>query len=245
MRTMETPKISLIICAHNEEKGIGECLDTAIKNSGGKFSEIIVIDNASTDHTKEEAEKRPGVRVVYEPNKGLTHARQRGLTEANGDLVAYLDADTLLTPHWLPIAIKIFSENKDVVSLSGPPKYYGSSYIKDHFLYFVWWLVGPITYRIVGYMVFGADFIARKKALLDIGGFDTKIEFYGEDTDIARRLSAKGKAVFRMDMFIYTSSRRFQHEGITKTLFVYGLNYIWPVLFHRPFTKAHQDVRHT
>ena len=199
---MISPKITLVICAHNEEKYIGECLHSAIENSHGNFSEILVIDNASTDKTGEVAGKFPGVRVVREEKKGLTHARQRGLTEATGEYIAYLDADTRLTPHWLPLAIKIFSENQNVVSLSGPPKYYGGTKIKDFFLHIIWWIFAPLTYRFVGYMVFGADFIAKRKALLAIGGFDTKIAFYGEDTDIARRLSAQGKAMFRMDMFI-------------------------------------------
>ena len=67
-------KISLIIPAYNEEKYIGSCLDHAIKNSGGKFSEIIVVDNVSTDSTKSLAERRPGVRVIREERKiGRAH----------------------------------------------------------------------------------------------------------------------------------------------------------------------------
>ena len=87
-------KISLIIPAHNEEKYIADCLEHVIKNSNGKFFEIIVVNNVSSDKTEEIALKFPGVRVVHEHNKGLTHARQRGYIEAKGDILAYIDADT-------------------------------------------------------------------------------------------------------------------------------------------------------
>src|ERR1035441_7653186 len=96
------PRISLVICAHNEEKYIASCLEYAIQSSGwGRlhykrdgFHEIIVIDNASTDRTKEIAEKYPNVRVVREEKKGLTRARQCGYLNAKGDVLAFIDADT-------------------------------------------------------------------------------------------------------------------------------------------------------
>src|SRR5689334_22582165 len=105
---MSKLKISLIICAYNEEKYLGDCLDSAIKNSNGNFFEIIVVDNASTDNTKLIAEKRPGVRVVKEERKGLTRARQRGYEEAKGDILAYLDADTKMPKGWVERVIKEF-----------------------------------------------------------------------------------------------------------------------------------------
>jgi glycosyltransferase involved in cell wall biosynthesis len=63
-----TPKLTIIVPAHNEEKFIGICLSHILKNSGPEVKEVIVIDNASTDKTKEIAESY-GVRVVYEPQK--------------------------------------------------------------------------------------------------------------------------------------------------------------------------------
>ena len=92
-------KISLVIPAYNEESYIGECIDCAILASRGRVYEIIVVNNASTDRTKEIA-IRKGVRVVDEPEKGLTKARQRGLIEATGDYIAYIDADTRMPNMW-------------------------------------------------------------------------------------------------------------------------------------------------
>ena len=62
MKTKE-PTISLIIPAYNEEKYIGQCLDSAIKNSNGKFFEVIVVDNASKDNTSKIASSYPNVKV--------------------------------------------------------------------------------------------------------------------------------------------------------------------------------------
>jgi glycosyltransferase involved in cell wall biosynthesis len=240
---MNNPKISLVIPAYNEEKYIGDCLDYAIKNSEGRFFEIIVIDNASSDRTAEIAASRPGVRVVREDKKGLTKARQRGLEEASGDFIAYTDADTRLPKKWFETALDVFSKNPKAVCLSGPYIYYDLSGFKNMILTALWWLTAPLTYRIVGYMVLGGNFIAKKSALLAMGGFDTNIEFYGEDTNIARRLSKFGKVIFRMDFTIDSSARRFIHEGMFKVNFLYGINFLWQVAFHRSRTKVYSDIR--
>ncbi|MFZ2769944.1 MAG: glycosyltransferase family A protein, partial [Minisyncoccia bacterium] len=104
-------RLSLIIPAYNEEKYIGTCLEHALRNSKGKFSEIIVIDNASTDSTKDVAEKYLGVRVIREDQKGLTKARQRGYTESTGDIIAYIDADTHMPEKWIDILEENFYKN--------------------------------------------------------------------------------------------------------------------------------------
>src|ERR1035437_2767541 len=101
-------KISVIIPAHNEEKYIGSCLEHLLKYSEGRFCEIIVIDNASTDRTADIAKGYPGVRVISEPRKGTGHARQTGFESSIGDLLAYFDADTRLREGWIDAAEKAF-----------------------------------------------------------------------------------------------------------------------------------------
>ncbi|KKT42141.1 MAG: family 2 glycosyl transferase [Candidatus Giovannonibacteria bacterium GW2011_GWA2_44_13b] len=237
-------KISLIIPAYNEEKYIGACLEAAIKNSHGAFHEIIVVDNASTDKTAEIAGKFPGVKVVKESRKGLTRARQRGLKEATGDFLAYIDADTKMPEGWAEKAEKIFSKNSNIVSVSGPYRYYDSAFM-NIIMRSIWAVSAPIMYRITGYMILGGNFIAKKDALLRAGGFNENVEFYGEDTDIAKTLSRQGKLVFRMDFYMPTSSRRLQAEGVIRTNIRYAVNFIWEVIFHRPYhTKDYKDIRH-
>lgn len=233
--------ISLIIPAYNEEGSIGMCLESAIRNGGGKFKEIIVVNNASTDRTADIAREH-GARVVFEPEKGLPSARQCGFENSAGEYLAYIDADTFITPQWMDIVERAFRERPDIVSLSGPRRYFGTVWYRVWILNAMWY-VAPLTYYIVGYMILGGNFVVKRSDLEKIGGFDRSIKFYGEDTDLARRLSAVGKTLFRMDFYAYASARRFEREGIWKVNIVYVLNYLWPVIFHRPFTKSYKDVR--
>jgi glycosyltransferase involved in cell wall biosynthesis len=236
-------KLSFIIPAHNEENYVGNCIASIQRElqRSSKEAEIMVVNNASTDRTAEVAKKYKDVRVVNEPNKGLVYARQKGLKEANGDLLAYLDADCLLNEGWIDAVFAEF-EKPSVVALSGPRHYYDMPKFKKLLADQGWWFA-PITYRLVGYMILGGNFVARRGVLEKMGGFDTDIKFYGEDTDIARRLNTFGKVVFRMDFLVESSGRRLMKEGVFKTYLVYGVNYAWEVIFKKPFTRNYQDVR--
>jgi glycosyltransferase involved in cell wall biosynthesis len=236
-------KISLVIPAYNEELLIGTCLRSVAEHAANEFSEVIVIDNASFDRTAEIAKGVLGVRVVHEARKGLSYARQRGLEEATGDLLAFVDADTRLPPNWIHTVRDVFASSPETVCLSGRYCYYDGSFVLRALLNILWWLSAPLAYRLVGYMVVGGNFVARKAALEAIGGFDLEIPFYGEDTDIARRLSSTGRVVFRMSFYNNTSVRRFVGEGVAVTCARYAINFLWPVIRHRPFTKTYRDIR--
>ena len=236
-------KISIVIPAYNEEKYIGDCLQSVIANRTDDILEIIVVNNASTDGTAMVAQRLPGVRVVNEPQKGLTRSRQRGLMEAKGDLIAYLDADTRMPPTWVTTVKKEFAKHPEMVSLSGPFHYYDLPTSKKIIAEGLWTLTAMPTFWMVGFMVLGANFVAKREALLRIGGFDANISFYGEDTDIARRLSKVGKARFSMGFFIIGSGRRLLEEGIIRTFSRYAMNYFSTALRHKPLTQQHKDIR--
>ena len=240
---MENQKVSLVICAYNEEKYIGECLDRAIKSSGGKFFEILVIDNASTDRTKEVAEKRAGVRVIHEERKGLTRARQRGFMEARGDILAYIDSDTHMPEGWLATVVHEFNANKKLAVLSGPYIYYDIPKFQQFLVKLYWYILAMPIYWMVGYMTVGGNFAIRKEVLEKMIGFDTTIEFYGEDTNIARRAHQFGKVKFKPNFIMYTSGRRLTGQGVFATATAYMLNYISEAFFHKPVTKEYKDIR--
>ena len=236
-------KISLVIPAYNEEKYISPCLESVVKNRTADIIEVIVVNNASTDNTAAVAEKFPGVRVVDEPSKGLTKARQRGFMEAKGDLIAYIDADTRMPAGWADRALKEFARDPKMVCLSGPFHYYDLPYWQKFFAETLWSITAPPTYWITGFMVLGANFVAKREALEKIGGFDTSIAFYGEDTNLALRLSKVGKAKFSMGFYILGSGRRIIDEGLIKSFWRYGINY-YTVAFHeKPHTKEYKDIR--
>jgi glycosyltransferase involved in cell wall biosynthesis len=235
-------KISLVIPAYNEERYIGDCLSHVIKNSNNSFYEIIVIDNASTDKTSEIAKSFPQVNVVCEKKKGLTQARQAGFIHATGDILAYIDADTRMPPGWYEKIYSVFSTRDDVACLSGPYNYYDVPQWRNLSVR-AWYMLAVPFYWITRYMVTGGNFAIRKDVLEKMGGFDTTISFYGEDTNIARRAHQHGKVLFRQYFSMPTSARRFDNQGLFKTAFVYGLNFIWEVVFKKPFSKTYSDFR--
>ncbi len=239
---MKNPKISLVIPAYNEEKYIGDCLTHVIQNGGGRFFEIIVIDNASTDKTSEIASGFPLVRVVQEPNKGLTKARQRGFLESKGDVIAMIDADTRMPKNWFSTLIREFSNNDKLACLSGPYVYYDQSWFGQLLVKIYYFFAIPL-YFFTGYMATGGNFSIRRDVLEKMGGFDTSIAFYGEDTDIARRASKHGKVKFMLKFKMYTSARRLKGQGVFATGKVYALNFFSTVLKHKPTTENYTDIR--
>ncbi|MDB5204027.1 MAG: dolichyl-phosphate beta-D-mannosyltransferase [Candidatus Taylorbacteria bacterium] len=237
-------KVTLVIPAYNEEKYIGKCLQAVI-DSGAKFCEIIVIDNASKDRTGEIARgfMEYGVRVVREEKKGLTQARQRGYLEAKGDIIANIDSDALLPKGWYEWVISVFSKRGDVVCVSGPYFYYDISSAKQFFVkYFYWYLCAMPMYFLIGYMVTGSNFAIRRSTLDKMNGFDTSIAFYGEDTNIARRASKFGKVLFSFKHSMPTSGRRFVAHGFCKTGYLYLKNFLSEVFFRKPATTDYIDI---
>jgi len=236
-------QISVIIPAFNEEKYIEDCLKILATNLPKEVIEIIVVDNASTDQTSEIAKKFRKVRVVREDEKGLTKARQKGLLEAKGDLLAYVDADTQISTNWFEEIKKEFSEDNNVVCLSGPNYLLGVNHLNKVFVRLYWNLIAMPGYNITGHIVNGANFVAKKEALYKIGGFDTKIAFYGEDVDIGKRISKIGKMKFSKNLIVFSSARRFQSEGFLRVGIKYVANYLSEVLLHKPITKKYKDIR--
>jgi len=243
-------KLSFVIPAYNEEDLIGECLNSVLKqtvNRPGEI-EIIVVNNASTDGTRKVASSFPGVVVVDEPKKGLVNARHAGFLASRGDLIANIDADTILTPGWIDKVLEEFSKNQNLVALSGPYIYYDLSKIQNFFIK-VYYFIGYLSYIInhfvlhIGAILQGGNFIVKRAALEKIGGFDNSIIFYGEDTDIARRIQKVGRVKFTFKLPMYTSGRRLKKEGVLTMALRYPINYIWVTIFKRPFTKDYLDVR--
>lgn len=230
-------RISVVIPAYNEERYIWPCLQSILMFKNPDLHEVIVIDNASTDRTAELAEKFPGVRVVREMRKGTSFARQRGLDEATGDYVAFIDADSMIPAHWFTIAKHVFSEDPDLVCLSGPYIYHDLKGWEKSFVS-TWSPFIQLSYRYTKSIVIGGNFVAKKSALVAMGGFDTSIVFYGDDVNIARRICEFGKVLFLPEFYVLSSGRRIACLGAVKSASLYMLNFFSEVIFHRPATTT-------
>jgi cellulose synthase/poly-beta-1,6-N-acetylglucosamine synthase-like glycosyltransferase len=209
-----------------------------------------VVNNASTDKTKEVALSFPEVKVIDEPKKGLVMARQAGFVASQYELVANIDSDVVLTSGWLEFVLTQFQKDDALVCLSGPFIYHDMSlwvrfWVKVFYtLGFGLYFVNRFVLRI-GSMVQGGNFVVRRTALQKVGGFDTSISFYGEDTDVAKRMYKVGKVRWTFRLPVYTSGRRLKGEGILLTSLRYTINYMWVTFFGRPFTTAYKDIRPT
>jgi len=243
-------RLSFVVPAYNEETYLPACLESILAQTRGMGDavEIIVVNNASSDRTREVALGYPGVRVVDEPRKGLTHARQAGFCASSGELIANVDSDSRLTPGWVARVLETFAEEPKLVSLSGPFVYYDltpTQRVSVRVFYTAAFLVYVLNRYVLraGSMVQGGNFVLRREALEEIGGFNLAISFYGEDTDIARRLHQVGQVRFTFDLKMFSSARRLKQEGMLTIAARYTINYLWTTFRKRPFTEEYIDIR--
>jgi len=239
---------SVIVCAHNEAQYLPACLHSLLAQSRIP-DEILVINNASTDTTREVAEKVPGVRVVDEPRKGLVVARETGRLVATGDVLLYVDADCRAPVMWLDRIARRFEDDPTLIALSGPYRFYDWDWWGRLLIRAYDYTLAPATQFLVKYVLrigtifYGGNFAARRHALDRIGGFDTSIEFHGEDTNIGRRLFAVGRVSLVHECYLYTSARRYVAMGKGTVFRLYVRNFTSEILRHRPKDTTHVDVR--
>jgi len=102
------PRVSVIIPAYNAERYLGEALDSVMAQTWRDI-EVVVVDDGSTDGTQEIVRGYgPPVRLLEQANAGPAAARNRGVREAEGELVAFLDSDDLWLPEKLALQVPLF-----------------------------------------------------------------------------------------------------------------------------------------
>jgi glycosyltransferase involved in cell wall biosynthesis len=122
---METIIISAIICTYNRSNYLEKAIESLIKQDiDYQKYEIIVVDNNSTDSTAEVVrqyqQKCGNLRYIFEQDQGLSIARNRGVSEARGEYVAYIDDDAVAEPKWLASFIEAFGKDDKIVCVGGP-----------------------------------------------------------------------------------------------------------------------------
>lgn len=100
--------ISVVIPLYNKEQSIASTLQTVLKQIYQDF-EIVIVNDGSTDHSVEEVTKvlDPRIRLIHQSNAGVSAARNRGIKEARGEFVAFLDADDVWKPDYLKTQYKL------------------------------------------------------------------------------------------------------------------------------------------
>jgi GT2 family glycosyltransferase len=185
------PKVSVVVCAYNAASTLEECL-TSLERLAYPSYEIILVNDGSTDETVAIARRHPLVRRVDVPNGGLGAARNVGLSEATGEIVAYTDADVRVDPDWLTFLVQPFLRS-DAVGVGGPnvvpaDDSWGAQCVAR--------APGGPTHVLlddtVAEHVPGCNMAFRREALLGIGGFDPIFVKAGDDVDVCWRLQARG-----------------------------------------------------
>ncbi|MFL6183180.1 MAG: glycosyltransferase family 2 protein, partial [Actinomycetes bacterium] len=114
----EVALVSVIIPSYNHAHYLGQAIGSVLSQSYRNF-EIIVVDDGSTDETSEVASRYERVRIVRQENRGLSGARNRGLREAKGEYVVFLDADDKLLPGALEAGLRCFEAHPECAFVSG------------------------------------------------------------------------------------------------------------------------------
>ena len=236
---------SVIVPAYNEEKYLARCLTSLQRLSAELCFETIVVDNASTDRTKEIARDQ-GARVVFEPRRGIARALQTGADAARGEILAFTDADTFVPADWLQKLCRPLLSDSDVVAATGPFEYYDNPTMR--FLTQLWFRLAYHRVEIAatrlgrGHMtLIGTNFAVRAEILQRIGGFDTRLRVC-VDQDLSRRLAALGRVVFLPELLVYTSARRYNGDP-DGTLSNYLINSLGMATVGRVLLNEYPDFR--
>lgn len=119
--------LTVIICTYNRAKYIGNLLESLAANDLAKSEyEIVLVDNNCTDNTREiceafaKAHKDVNFRYVVEPEQGLSAARNKGIKEARGEIIVYVDDDALVDPHYLRTYAEWFAAHPETQACGGP-----------------------------------------------------------------------------------------------------------------------------
>lgn len=181
--------LSIIIPAFNEARLIERTLRsiaTSVEANAkpGLTSEIIVVDNNSTDNTAELA-RQAGARVVFEPINQIGRARNAGAAQATGNWLLFLDADSLLSPELL----------SDIVGVIESGKYVGcGSTLRMDGL--PWWANVTLhlwtATSIVCRWAAGALVVCRRDAFQEVGGFDQEL-YALDEVRLSKQLKQWGR----------------------------------------------------
>ncbi|MEA5580827.1 glycosyltransferase [Nodularia harveyana UHCC-0300] len=190
---MPDHQISAIICTHNRDSYLGAAIDSLLaQDFRGEF-EVVVVDNGSSDRTREVVEQRLGdrrVKYVFEPTIGLSVARNTGARVASAEILAYLDDDAVASTSWLQVLYAAYQDNSQLaiaggkVTLLWPPNIEPPSWLSPG-------LAGNLgAYDLGDSMVYiqqpgltprGLNYSLRRSFLEEIGGFDPHLGRVGKN----------------------------------------------------------------
>ena len=245
--TTSRPFVSVVVCTRNRPESVLVTLRSLLAMHYRPF-EIVVIDNApSSDATKDALlaayAEDPRVRYVREPRPGLSCARNRGLAEASGDIVAFTDDDVTVDPWWLNGIVRGFHAVPDVACVTGMA---ATAQLENaEQLYFhlreAWGAVcerrvfdlsenrdaSPLYPYSPGIFGAGANFAVSRTVMKEVGGFDEAlgagtVSGGGEDLEIFMRIILSGNRIVYEPAAIVSHYHRTDLAELTRQMRAYG-----------------------
>lgn len=183
---MTQERISIVIPTYNHARYIGEAIESALAQTS-PVHEILVVDNDSTDHTRDVVARYPQVRYIHQTNQGICGSSNRGLHEATGEYVIILHSDDRLLAHHAETSVRAFEHRPGAAFVSGDYRWFGAegtwhTHACDR---------SPDAYAgllRVNYIGPPIVVMFRRDVLLDVGGFRAQFA-YTSDTDIYLRIA--------------------------------------------------------
>jgi len=244
-------KISVIVPALNEEKLITNTLlcfkkDIRLKNN----IELIVSDGGSRDRTLAIANELSDIVVEHKEKRRQTIAegRNKGAERATGDILVFINADTVpCNPDKFIFSIissaeKMMRNNGDVaiacpVEIAPSERRFSDKIFHSFFNRYV---------RVLNFCGFGMGRgecqIVKKDMFKKVGGYINEMAA-GEDFNLYQRLSRLGKIGYHRELKVFESPRRFRRYGYWKVLLEWTLNGLAVMLIGRSVSKEWEEIR--
>ena len=184
------PRVSVVVCTYNGARTIRDCFE-GLERLAYPDYEVIVVDDGSTDSTAAIA-REYDCRLIQTENRGLASARNTGLKEATGEIIAYIDDDAYPDPHWLTyLAATFLSTSHSAVGGPNiaPP---GDGPIAECVARAPGGPVHVLLSDREAEHIPGCNMVFRKARLEAIGGFDPQFRTAGDDVDVCWRLQERG-----------------------------------------------------
>ncbi|WP_229743948.1 glycosyltransferase [Aliidongia dinghuensis] len=188
------PRVSVVVCAYNADRTMDQCL-ASLEHLNYPDYEVIVVNDGSTDRTLEISQRYDYCKIISQPNKGLSVARNVGAEMATGEIVAYTDSDCVADKDWLTYLVAKM-QHKGLAAVGGPnfppPE-------DDLVPAAVAVSPGGPTHVLVSDEVAehiaGCNMAFRRDVLLQLGGFDPVYRAAGDDVDICWRFQNAGYTI--------------------------------------------------